>query len=154
MLEDPRQADADLDDVLHEAAAASASYEADDEETVSADEIKDIMARVKRGKAMRIIAEARDAATQAKHWDAAAKKLQAEYEDPNYHPVKPSVGNLALRREWQLKAYNLYVTALQTFLQISKDHPELGNIEKETEVFLGEAEKLKETIDREEVLEE
>jgi hypothetical protein len=58
MLEDPHQADTDLDGLLHKAPAASASYEADDEETVSADEIKDIMARVKLGKALRIIAEA------------------------------------------------------------------------------------------------
>ena len=107
MLEDPHQADPDLNGVLHEAAAASASYEADDEETVTADEIKEAMARMKLGKAKRLVNEARNAVTQAKHWDAAAKKLQAEYEDPNYHPVKSSVGNLALRREWQSKAYDL-----------------------------------------------
>jgi hypothetical protein len=67
MLEDPHQADAYLDGVLHEAAAASAGYEADDDEVISADEIKDMMARVKLEKGMQTIAEARDATAQAKH---------------------------------------------------------------------------------------
>ena len=105
MLEDPHQADTDLDGVLHGAAAASAGYEADDDEVISADEIKDMMAHVKLEKGMRIIAEARDAATQARHWDASAKKLKAECDDPNYKPIKPSNKNMALRREWQMKAY-------------------------------------------------
>ena len=49
----------------------------------------------------------------------------------------------------------MYETALRDLrdlFQISKDRPELGNIEKETEEFLCEADKLKETLDREEVL--
>jgi hypothetical protein len=40
MLKDLHQADADLDGVLQEAAAAPTNYEADDKETVTADEIK------------------------------------------------------------------------------------------------------------------
>ena len=39
-----------------------------------------------------------------------------------------------------------------SFFQISQNRPELGNIEEETEEFLGETEKLKETFEREEVL--
>ena len=104
LLEDPHQVDADLDGVLHGA---------DDEETATADEIKEAMAWMKLGKAKSRVHEARNAVTQAKHWGATAKKLQAAYEDSNYHPVRSSVGNLALRREWQLKAYNLYETALR-----------------------------------------
>ena len=62
---------------------------------------------------------------------------------------------MAFRREWQLKAFNLYETALcdlHDLFWISEDRPELGNIEEETEEFLCEAEELKETLDREEVL--
>ena len=79
MLEDPHQVDADLDGVLHGA---------DDEETVTADEIKEAMAWMKLGKANSRVNEARNAVNQAKHWDVTAKKLQAAYEDSNYHPVK------------------------------------------------------------------
>ena len=64
MLEEPHQADADLDGDLHEA---------DDEESVTADEIKEAMAWMKLGKANRLVNEARNAVTQAKHWEAAAK---------------------------------------------------------------------------------
>ena len=52
-----------------------------------------------------------------------------------------------------MKAYDLYVIALRTFLQIDKAHPEFVKIEKEVEEFLSESEKLEETLDREEVLE-
>ena len=65
-----------------------------------------MMARVILEKGRRTIAEARDAAAQVKHWDASAKKLKAEYDDPNYRPIKPSSENISLRREWQMKATN------------------------------------------------
>jgi hypothetical protein len=54
MLDDPHQADADLDD---------------DEETATADEFKEAMAWMKLGKAKSRVNEARNAVTQAKHWD-------------------------------------------------------------------------------------
>ena len=84
MLYDPHQADADLDD---------------DEEAATADEIKEAMAWMKLVKAKSRVNEDRDAVTQATHWDATAKKLQAAYEDSNYHPVKSAVKNMALRSE-------------------------------------------------------
>ena len=88
--QDPHQVDAHLDGVFHGA---------DDEETVTADEINEAMACVKLVKAKRRVNEARNAVTQTEHWDATAKKLQAVYEDSNYRPAKSTtVKHVALRR--------------------------------------------------------
>ena len=51
-----------------------------------------------------------------------------------------------------MTAYELYVKALETLFQIDNAHPEFVRIEKEVEDFVSEAEKLKETLDREEAL--